>query len=285
MGVDWSRMRPKPGVDHDELRRLARRQAESFQGMPYYWATDMLTPDSYLKQTRQQFERPYRESSEALRGLLEFPGYDEERARCCDHPGLAPCWRVYPITHNTIFPPQWRLAAYRTLLPDELGPGVEAWVRWLSAVSEGEHRTYLSRLHAHETTKRLYVLWRDLREDAVALRPEDTARRRRPVLTAMRGRVLGRPAPEIAPAPMGPTPADVGGPPDDRWLMGQVTELLSVIREWAEAADDEAWRGGYEADFPDFDGFLAQARDPWRLDFLRWAEACRSLGMGLFLGH
>jgi hypothetical protein len=35
----------------------------------------------------------------------------------------------------------------------------------------------------------------------------------------------------------------------------------------------------------EFDCFFAQARDPWLLDFLDWAEACVSLDMGLFLDY
>jgi hypothetical protein len=53
-----------------------------------------------------------------LRELLDFPEYDHETSRPRDHPDLALCWRVYPITHSTIFPPQRRLRAHRTILPD-----------------------------------------------------------------------------------------------------------------------------------------------------------------------
>jgi hypothetical protein len=283
-------MRPKPGVDPAELERLVRRQADAIQAMICCWPTHTLTPDSYDEQTKQRLERPYLESSEALKGLLEFPEYDDEAKLCCDHPDLAPCWRVYPITCNTVFPLQWRLTAHRTILPDELGPHIEVWTRWLSAVSGGEHRMYLFQLYTHEITKRLYAHWQDLKEQAEALGPETTAPSQRPRFEALRARILGRPTPVIAPAPIRPaatsgqTPADEDQPPDDREVMGWATELLSVIRVWAEVTGDESLCG-YEADFPSFDQYLAEARDPWLLNFLRWAETCRSLGMGLFLDY
>jgi hypothetical protein len=38
-------MRPKQGVDPADLGSPIRQQTEAFQGMPFYWATDLLTPD------------------------------------------------------------------------------------------------------------------------------------------------------------------------------------------------------------------------------------------------
>ena len=93
------------------------------------------------------------------------------------------------------------------------------------------------------------------------------------------------PAPIAPPVSASQSAVDIGQTPDDRDVMRQATELLSTIREWAAVIEDESWLCGYDADFPSFDRYLSQGRDPWLLDFLRWAETCRSLDMGLFLDY
>lgn len=291
MGVDWYRMRPKPGVSTEELSRLIRQQAESFQGMPYYWAADLLTPDSYYEQARQRYERPYLESSKTLEGLLDFPDYDEEAGRCCDHPDLAPCWRVYPITCNTVFPPQWRLRAYRSFLSDELGLQIEDWTRWLSAVVEGGYGAYLLDLYLHEATKALYSHDQELRRLAEASIPMETTWAIRPALVAARERILATPAPQIAPAPILPPdddepPVDPNDDPRYQGLRQSIGELSTHTRDWNRAVRKQGWRLSWDRDaFAGFDGFLAQARDPWLLNFLGWSQTCGSLGMGLFLDY
>jgi hypothetical protein len=260
--------------------------------MAYYWATDSLTPDSYHEQTRQRFERPYLESSRALRELLEFPEYDHEANRSCDDPDLAPCWRVYPIAHNTIFPPQWRLLAHGTILPDELRMQIEAWRGWLSAVEAGRTRRYLLDLYVHETTKSLFIHDELLRELAQASLTKETTWARQPELRAVRERILGLPAAQLAPAPIRPPAEDepsVDPDDDPRYhdLGRRIDELCTLTRDWNRAVRKQGWRLlSWDRDaHPDFDGFLAQARDPWLLDFLDWAKTCGSLGMGLFLDY
>jgi hypothetical protein len=292
VGIDWSGMRPQQNVDPAELESLISRQAEAFQGMPYHWATDSLTPDSYHEQSRAQFERAYLESSRALKKRLAFPEYDDETNRSGDYPDLAPCWRVYPITHNTIFSPQWRLRAHRTFLPDELGTQIEAWRGWLSAVEADRMRRYLLDLYVHEATKSLFVHDELLRELARASLTNETTWARRPELKAVRERILGLAAAQLVPAPIGP-PAEVeptfdpGDDPRYHDLRRRVSEVCTLTRDWNWAVRKQGWRlMGWDRDaHTDFEGFLAQARDPWLLAFLDWAKTCGSLGMGLFLDY
>jgi hypothetical protein len=291
MGVDWAVMFPNKDANRAELMRLIRQQADAFQAMPSYWDRDIMTPRSVLDRTKEEHEPLYLTSSRALHGLLEFPEYDET-GRLPEYPGLAPCWRVYPITESPIFPPQWRLRAFRTFLPDELGAQIEEWRRWLAAVDRGEYRDYLFELYAHEMTKSLFVGWRDLKEHIDAVASETGERAPGESLAALCRSILRHPVPEITPAPIRPYPAMSGGPTGQRRnsqegvILAQAKEWVANIREWGAAIDDETWRSGFsEADFPAFDEYLALTHDSWLLDFLAWAETCHSFGMGLALDY
>jgi hypothetical protein len=287
-------MRPKQDADLAEVERLIRQQAEAFQATPYYWATDTLTPDSYLERTREQFERAYLEASQALKERLDFPEYDDETDRCCDDADLAPCWRVNAITCTTVFPPRWRLRAHRTILPHELAGQIREWRVWLSAVEAGRFRRYLLDLYVYERTMFLRVHDELLRDLAQASLSKQTTWARRPELAAVRERILGLTVPPLAPAPIGPRiedelvgpdPFDPGGDARYRDLRRRIVEVCTLTEDWNRTVRGRRWRlAGWDADaHPDFHGFLAQTRDPWLRDFLNWAETCGSLGMGLFL--
>src|SRR5262249_1166233 len=120
-------MAPGQGCDQTELSRLVEQQATALQGMPYDWSVNAieLTP-AFHEGTRRQYEQQYLSSSEGLRELLVFPECDPATGIPTGYPDLEPCWRVYPITHNTVFPPRWRRDALRTLLPQELRQQIDA---------------------------------------------------------------------------------------------------------------------------------------------------------------
>ena len=71
--------------------------------------------------------------------------------------------RVYSITQNPIFPPLWRMQAYRTFLPDQLAEQVAKWKEWTQQVSAGEHADYVRRLHMFHDSDWAYYHWSDLR--------------------------------------------------------------------------------------------------------------------------
>lgn len=299
MGTDWTRMRLKQGADRAELKRLVSRQAEAFQGMPAYWDTDpqAQTSGSYYHRTRDQFEPAYLEASEALKERLDFSHYDYETDQCCDYPDLAPCWRVYPITGTKVFPPPWRLRAHRTILPDELASQIKEWRDWLSAVESGQFRRYLFDLYVYEATMLLYVHDELLRELAEVSMTRQTMWARRPEVVAVRQCILASPAPQFAPAPIGPPAEDENflDPTDDaryRDLWQRIVEVCRLNRDWnevvsADVIKEHGWKlDGWDIGaHPDFECFLAQAHAPRLLDFLNWAETCSSLGMGLFLDY
>lgn len=144
MGIDWYQMRPKKSAEESELRRLIALQAEAFQRLPSMWSTDQIEPLGMCDQEEaRRLEQQYGESSTALRKMLDFPTWDESTGMPHDDSELAVCWRVYPITHNSIFPIRWRVQAHQTYLPDSLWEQVRKWKEWVSEVLRGCYRPYL----------------------------------------------------------------------------------------------------------------------------------------------
>jgi hypothetical protein len=131
-----------------------------------------------------------------------------------------------------------------------------------------------------------------LRDLAQASLTKQTTWARRPELGAVRERILGSPAVRLAPAPIRPPAEDepTVDPGDDlRYhdLRRRISEVSTLTRDWNRVVRKQGWRMlGWDRDaHPDFEGFLAQARDPWLHAFLDWATTCGSLGTGLFLDY
>src|SRR5262245_40643132 len=130
-------MRPKRSINEAELAPLIALQAEAFQGLPSMWSTDQIEPyDHHEKETVRRLEQQYGDASRALREMLDFPKYHDATDTASDNPDLVVCWRVYPITHNSIFPLQWRVQAHRTFLPDSLEHQLGVWKEWIAAVAQ-----------------------------------------------------------------------------------------------------------------------------------------------------
>ena len=83
MGIDWVRMRPKPGVSIEKLNQLIAEQAEGFQGLD-----DERLNQQYCRASRELWE------------LLDFPAWDEATGLALDDPHLAIRMRNYPIARN-----------------------------------------------------------------------------------------------------------------------------------------------------------------------------------------
>ena len=292
MGINWCRMSPKPDTDRGELLRLIEQQAIAFQGMPYYWATDPVeTPDSYHENTRRQYEEQYLASSRALEGLLEFPHCDPDTGTANDDPTLDPSMRVYPITHNTIFPPQWRLQAHRTFLPEQLPGQIAIWKNWITDISEGCHRHYLLDLYLHETTMRLATHCQDLQSVAEGSLSKTAKWVATPDLVAVRKRIASFPIPTIYPAPvvtpLASSEQTINLDEHSRYqfVCSQMDDLISLTRSWDRRAKDD-WKVRYYQDhYQTFQQYLDQYQDEWLRSFFTWADTCCSKGFGLFLDY
>jgi hypothetical protein len=285
MGIDWARMRPKPGVDDKELSRLIALQAEGIQGTPSFWTSDGVDTDV------PGLCRQYGESSEALAALLDFPKREPPDDGPNDFADLTTCWRVYAITHNGIFPPRWRLEAHRTMLAEDLRHQIVKWKQWLTEVKDGYHQEYLLDLYLHDTTILLPVLFQDLKNAARESLTKTGKWASRPDLVEVRNRILAFQVPAIYPAPLlrqagAPQPfIDLAKHEPYQEITGKVKEVIALTRSWDANVRDNRKCRYYEDYYLTFDQFLEQANGHWLHDFLKWAETCCDKRMGLFLDY
>jgi len=148
MGTDWTRMRPRGGVARPHLLHVIEQQAQAFQANPCFLDTSI----PCFHSDNPEVEQRYVDASRELRSMLEFPAYDDATDTPLDDPDLPVCWRVYPITKMRFFPPQWRMHAHRTFLPEQLPDHLRLWKEWAAAVAGGHHQGYLLGLYLSETT-------------------------------------------------------------------------------------------------------------------------------------
>lgn len=288
MGIDWERMRVKPGTDRALLERLIEQQAVAAQTL-WGWNSHADTDSVRSGLLEEIHAENYGAASRGLRELLELPEWDDEQQCAKDIPDLDPCWRVYPITYYPIFPPLWRVRAHRTFLPEELGPQLAQWKSWAEGVARGEHDDYLRELHLYETSDWLRYHWSVLRENAVASLNRPTTWAKKPALVEVRELILRLPEPHVHDVRIDPArepPERDRFDADYRVAFEQVTRLLELNRAWNDHALLD-WRVKYgpECYSLTLDAFRAHASDPWLQEFFQWAERCESLGFGLFFDY
>jgi hypothetical protein len=291
MGVDWVRAYVPRDTPSARLEELVEQQAVSYQSM---WGWSSHACSDYDAVRRALNERlhltAYRAASEALRDLLTFPEWDDARGCPTDIPELRPCWRVYPITHNPIFPPLWRLRANRTLLPDQLRLHIREWGRWVEQAADGGHDGYLRELHLYETSDFMHYHWSYPRGNATASLREEGHWAKKPDLAEVRERILRLPEPIVTDARIDPAD-EVSADRDGldarrRTAFEDLAILLDLTRAWNSMVKGNWEVPDYEKNY-DFtlDAFKERARDPWLSDFQRWAEDCAERGFALYLNY
>ena len=209
----------------------------------------------------------YLAASNSLCELLDFPEWDDDRGCAADIPDLVACWRVYPITHNPIFPPLWQLRAHRTFLPDQLRCQIHEWKGWLKQVSSGDQEGYLRELHAYVTSNSMRDHWSELRGTAVASLNQTEAWASQSDLTDVRERILRFPEPMIVETRIDPGEEEAADPNAFNlrymYLFERVKDLLNLSREWDSRVPEGWQQGNYEASYHlTMENFRDNANDP-----------------------
>lgn len=291
MGVDWVRAYIPQDSASVQLERLVEQQAVAFQSMWGWWSQACADYNAVRRALNERLHLTgYRAASDSLRKLLTIPEWDDARNCPTDLPELEACWRVYPITHNPIFPPLWRLRANRTLLPDQLGLQILEWRRWIEQAAGGEHDDYLRELHLFNTSDFMHYHWSYLRGNATASLSEAHRWAKNPDLAEVRDSILRLPEPIVMAARV--DPSDEASADRDglvaccQELFDDLAVLLDLTRAWNSIVQGNWKLPDYEDDYDlTLDAFKEMTRDPWLLDFLRWAEDCSGRGFALFLEY
>ncbi|WP_346101657.1 hypothetical protein [Nonomuraea maheshkhaliensis] len=197
--------------------------------------------------------------------------------------------RVNVIGANPIFPPEWREAAWATLLPDELAEWAVRWRRWYDETSAGGFRHYRERLRTWDTSRLLAETQEDLLATARATLDRTNAWTRKPAFVEARHGVFALPNPPTAPAP-GPPPRTVN---DDRVVPGQreqheVVMRHGVLLEQAARGFSRVVPGAFKRHPPAFERRPPAlpgepVRDPWVEGFFDWLDPVVRAGQGLYL--
>jgi hypothetical protein len=285
VGIDWYRMRPRPGAARERLAALVAEQALALLQLPSFWSADLL-PGTPLPEEDPAVLDAYQRSSRELAELLEMPDYPPT-----DIPDLDPRFRVYPIAGCEVFPPQSRLGAYRSFLPDELLAQLGRWRGWLDRVRQGTAEGYLCRLYAYETSLTWWQHATALRHalDGAVKRPDapSDAAKFREACERVRAcpEMLPLPAPALPPY----GPADEPASAEDLALQAQcwkeAGELVALSEAW-DAAVEEPWQVRVDrAYYASPEQFRNEANGPWLGEFLNWAQRCCDAGCGLFLDY
>ncbi|WP_433331009.1 hypothetical protein [Spirillospora sp. CA-294931] len=260
MGIDWIRMRPR----HDDARlllmELIKGQADQFTA-----AHGMLWPDwDFLGLPEYDLHEVPTEGQQLL-ARIEI----DDRAESCI--------RVSRFSAIEVIPAEWRRAAYRTHLPDEVPDLLDTWIRHLDEVRQGRHLAYLAAWHAYLTSRALEEEWKVIRSYAVAALHRTNAWMRKPGVAEASEQVLNLPVPAVSPPPhWGATPAEV--------LPTDWTPYVEAAAAWNSQA-----RSGYRTRLTPIrsvEEFVADELASADLgDCLAWLGKAESEGYGLWLDY
>jgi hypothetical protein len=270
MGVDWYPFKPNAGTSTESLALLARVQARSFGK----WFFDEQT-------RRESAVENYRRSSRELAEKIDFGMSDED-------PQYVDSFRVSVIGETDVLPPQWRFAAYRTILPGDLAAQVKEWERWITAVRQGQHRGYLAELYLHQSSCDLAATVDELQRTNRELQQRKNRWTTRPHFVQVREDVAKLARPMIWGCPLEVPAAGRGdrASSEQERIVAEIERQISVVvdiaRRWNRNAKNVVV--GYY-DLPSLDQFLERANDTWLDEFFAWAWIWQERGYGLYLDY
>jgi hypothetical protein len=195
MGQDWVRAKLRDGISYDELALKVREQKQATLELAWYWEG--------IYEFREEI--PQRDFSEAFQRLgaaheaiVTFV-CDEDRP---EGDGPRELRRTYNITRNRIIPPEWRVEAMRSFLPDELREHLSKWREYVNRLRGGEHRGYLRELLTHYLSTYVVDYWRELQSLAQRARERTNLWAQNSELIEIREQILALPEPSFHPAPV-----------------------------------------------------------------------------------
>jgi hypothetical protein len=306
MGADWLKFKIRQGADAKEVRRLA-----AFVNGHSVVSHAVVTPpaawDAGIAEQRKK-------AHAQLNRLLEFPRDRDEAdvwaftmltdppgVQLGRPPGLPPrvdeleVCRVHVISHNPIFPIEWREEAYRIILPRELAAYLKKWRTYIDQVLSGQWQEYLHELYlfnrVHDPLQyqemENLVRWADesLKSRSAWCRKEPLAAIRTHILeTHVLAQLEALHAANAWPKFSGASPRKKIGKKqrakeDDYWaLFGRAAEQ---IREWNRFVPQNR-----KVNFParvTYENFLDHAASTWLRNFFTWCRYLIDQKYGLYL--
>jgi hypothetical protein len=260
MGIDWIRMRPRHEDSRLLLDELIKGQADEFTALlgqvweEWYFLADPL-PD-----------------------LPDPPTANEQLWRRIEiDPREGNYIRVGSFTRIEVIPAEWRRAAYRSYLPDEVPVLLDKATRHIEEVQRGEHRDHIAAWHAYITSRYVNTEWECIYDLALSVCEQTKSWMRKRGVPEASERVLALPVPEVSPPP--------------RW--GEELPLIPSVDWAAYAHAAKAWNRavrdlsrGFALPILTFEEFMAEQLDPDNYDrCFTWLEKAAREGYGLWLDY
>ncbi|WP_141583764.1 hypothetical protein [Actinomadura sp. WMMA1423] len=254
MGVDWVRMRPRPGISATSLDAAIRAQAAAFLASGHWFADEF--------------------------GHLPHPTAPEHGAQIIRMVEVAPppgnSHRVNALVLTPLLPAEWRFAMYRSFHPGELGRHVRRWRTHIEEVRDGDHQAYLNAWYAYAVSQRIAEPWAVLRRRAADAGTRTNAWAVRPALVDVRERILALAEPAVRPPPRWSAPARASRPPAARPI--DPSPFVELAREWNRRVP--ANQKVHVAQPLAFEAFLEETSPD---ETLQWLEEAAAQGYGLLL--
>ena len=306
MGADWLKFKIRKDANLKEVRQLAAFLNEH----PFHSHSVVTPPPTWDEAIAARWKKTHQE----LQNLLEFPR-DREQAGYWDFtmltdppgvqlgrpPGMPPqvgeleICRVYVLSHNPLFPVEWREEAYRIILPTELPAYISKWRTYIEQVLAGQWPSYLHALylydrvhdvHQHQEFANL-LRWAEesqtrrsawcRKEQLVSVRELILQFNALAQLQAMRAAI---PWPKFDEAKPGKKISKQQQAQEEEYwkLFGRAAEQ---IREWNRFVPQNR-----KAQFPNkltYDNYLGHASSSWLRNFFAWCRHLADQKYGLFL--
>lgn len=309
MGADWVKFKVQPGADLQDVRNLAAFVSEQY---PHgHW---IVPPSGFAEDeaTRGRWQQAVRRLESQLifpKGGLDYwshtaltdpPGMNLDvffagKEQIAPHLHDVDACRVYVISHNPVFPIEWRDEAYRIIMPSELRNFYDKWRTYIKEVRTGYWRSYLHDLYLFDrvTDEHQQQEFENLVDFAHGSLTRTNAWCRKVGLPAIRDRIVEfnaierlKSIREATPRPLfdealraKPETAEQLKMEAAYWELRQAA--AGQIKEWNRLVPQK-----WKAQFPEkiaFSDFLTRADCTWLRSFFAWCEALLDEGYGLYL--
>ncbi|PQO27868.1 hypothetical protein [Blastopirellula marina] len=272
MGVDWIPCRAEPEIDEHVLADAVEREYEAFlknAGWVHFdlWPLMGLDPWCSLE------EHDVPSKGFRLADLLLFKQNSH---------------RVSAVTGWEVLPLEWRLEAYRTILPGQLPAQFQQWSRFRAEVVAGRHRPYLERLFWYLRTIKLGSCLQAASELAAKSRTATASWTDRPEVIAARDNLLNL---SVLPVPTPPrwdcaTSAEDSLDQFGQELQQKTAHFQEAATQWNTAVKRGNWRIDLRWNVPEFDFevWIQQNTEPGIFfdSFVEWVEPYLTQGYGLY---
>ncbi|HEY1016273.1 MAG TPA: hypothetical protein VGE07_26420 [Herpetosiphonaceae bacterium] len=282
MIIQWQQVPPPGDSDPAELRRLIAAQARAWSDLMGLRKDDFFFSVEELPGFRERAETAEADCAEAARPLVAALRLDL----------IEPHHQFRSLTDiqwNLVLPPEWRHAAHRTFLPDELPRRVGSWREYLAAVERGRYASYLQRLYLHRRAADLREDWQRTRNIVAGALGEggewlDRDDLRPLALLLLQAAVPAQPAAPLWAFWRDKPDAGLSAAVEHQiaGIDGLHWELAGLAGEWDRRAPrQQKIKHAYEP--RSFEEFLADAANDDLLDLFDWLEASAAAGLACYL--